>query len=117
MHTTPIRALLRIGMGILLCGCLAGCASIFSGGPKKVTVNTQPPGAKVTVYDKTGKVILTNQTPAVLRLDRSNGYFKGEDYQMVNEKPGYKRMEDTVESPFRCWYYRYHPIIGCHAHY
>ena len=105
MHTKPIRALLRTGIGVILCVCLAGCASIFSGGPKRVTVNTQPTGAKVTVYDRTGKVILTNQTPAVLRLDRSHGYFKGEDYRLVIEKPGYKRVEVAVESRINGWYF------------
>jgi hypothetical protein len=90
---------------LTLCISLVGCASIISGGAKKITLNTTPPGAKVTIYDKSGKVISTNQTPAIVSLDRSQGYFRGQEYRIVIEKPGFKPSELRVRSTINGWYF------------
>jgi hypothetical protein len=90
---------------VVLCLSLTSCASIFSGGPKKVTINTTPPGAKVTIYDKYGKVVSTKQSPAVVPLDRSTGYFAGQEYRIVIEKPGYKPTEVRVSATINGWYF------------
>ena len=92
-------------VAVLLCLSITSCASIFSGGPKKVTINTTPPGAKVTIYDKYGKVVTTRQSPAVVPLDRSTGYFAGQEYRIVIEKPGYKRTEVRVQAAINGWYF------------
>jgi hypothetical protein len=105
MHKKLVGGLLRAGMGLLIGLHFGACASIVSGGPKKVTINTRPPGARVIVYNKEGKVISTNQTPTTLSLDRSHGYFQGEDYRIVMEKPGYKRAEVTVHATINGWYF------------
>jgi hypothetical protein len=97
--------LFTTGFSLMICLHFGACASIVSGGPKKVTVNTQPPGARITVYNKEGKVISTNQTPATLRLDRSHGYFQGEDYRIAIEKPGYRRTEVMVHATINGWYF------------
>ena len=91
--------------GFVLCLSLVGCASIFSGGGKKVTINTTPPGAKVTIYDKSGKVVSTNQTPTVVRLDRSQGYFDPQEYRIVIEKSGFKPTEVRVRATINGWYF------------
>jgi hypothetical protein len=105
MHKQQIKSLLGAGVRLVLCFYLSACASIVSGGPKKITINTTPAGAKVTVYDRTGKVVSTNQTPAVVSLERSHGYFKGEDYRIVIEKPGYRRTEVSVQATINGWYF------------
>jgi PEGA domain len=105
MRKNFVRLFLHGAVSLIICGQFAGCASIVSGGPKKVTVNSRPPGARVMVYDKSGKVIMTSQTPATLSLDRSSGYFRGEDYRIVIEKPGYKRAEITVRAAINGWYF------------
>ena len=43
--------------------CLAGCATVFAGGPDEIPVNTNPPGAYVYVN---GQMI--GQTPTVIRM-------------------------------------------------
>ncbi len=92
-------------VSLVLCLVITGCASIFSGGPKKVTINTTPPGAKVTIYDKTGKLVTSQQSPAVVPLDRSTGYFSGQEYRIVIEKPGYKPTEVHVRATVNGWYF------------
>ena len=91
--------------GLVLCLSFCSCASIFSGGPKKVTINTTPPGARVMIYDKTGKLVTTQQSPAVVPLDRSTGYFAGQEYRIVIEKAGYKPTEVHVRATVNGWYF------------
>src|SRR5437764_2744893 len=105
MHKQLIRLFLNPAVSLVLCLHFGACASIVSGGPKNVTINTHPPGAKITVYDKQGKVVSSNQTPATLRLQRSSGYFQGQEYRIVIEKPGYKRAEVTVRATINGWYF------------
>jgi hypothetical protein len=90
---------------VVLCLSFTSCASIFSGGPKKVTINTTPPGAKVTIYDKYGKVVTTRQSPAVVSLERKVGYFAPQEYRIVIEKPGYKPTEVRVQATINGWYF------------
>lgn len=43
---------------------LSGCASMVSGGPEMVTINSNPPGAKMTLCnDRTGQCMAIGQTP------------------------------------------------------
>ena len=90
---------------LVFCLSFTGCASIFSGGPKKVTINTTPPGAKVTIYDKYNKLVSTQHSPAVVSLDRSTGYMAGQEYRIVIEKPGYKPTEVRVRANINGWYF------------
>lgn len=91
---------------VALAGSLAGCASIVSGGPAKVSVNSQPSGAKVTVLNKrTGETVDVRTTPTVLELKRGAGYFKGASYRLLIEKEGYRRAEIEVNNTINGWYF------------
>jgi hypothetical protein len=90
---------------MVLCTGLAGCASIVSGGPKNVSINTTPAGAKVTIYDKAGTTVSVNQTPAMVSLSRSHGPYQGESYRIAIEKPGYRRVELHINSTVNGWYF------------
>ena len=82
-----------------------GCASIFDGGSKSVQINSNPQGAKVTISNQEGKTLFVKTTPALVTLDRSSGYFRGEDYELVFEAPGYKPYETHVVSTIDGWYF------------
>lgn len=92
-------------VAVVLSVSITSCASIFSGGPKKITINTTPPGAKVTIYDKFGKVVTTRQSPTVVPLERKVGYFAPQEYRVVIEKPGYKPTEIRLQSTINGWYF------------
>lgn len=88
-----------IALALLLC---TGCASIVDSGKKKVQINTNPPGAKVTISD--GVTTITTNTPATVRLGRYKGYFKGQDYTVSLEKEGYYPSELEIHPRLDGWY-------------
>lgn len=81
-----------------------GCASIIDGGSKSVQINSNPEGAKVTISNRAGKEVSVQTTPAIVTLERSSGYFRGEDYKLVFEAAGYYPYETHVQSTIDGWY-------------
>lgn len=93
-----------------------GCASIVDGGSKSVHLNSHPEGAKVTISNREGKRVAVETTPAVVTLERSSGYFRGEDYTLKFELPGYYPYETHVQSSLDGWYFGnvfFGGLIGC----
>ena len=84
---------------------VSGCASILDSGEKSVHLNSNPPGAKVTISNDEGKVVFAQTTPAVVNLARSSGYFHGEDYRLIFEAPGYSSYETRITSQIDGWYF------------
>jgi len=82
-----------------------GCASILDGGNKSVHLNSNPAGAKVTISNDDGKVVFVQTTPAIVNLARSSGYFRGEDYRLIFEAPGYSPYETRITSQIDGWYF------------
>lgn len=84
---------------------LSGCASIINGGGHQtVRVDSNPTGAKFTVFDAAGQVIETTNTPASLRLKRSAGYFHKGGYRLAFEADGYYPGELKIGSNLNDWY-------------
>lgn len=84
---------------------LSGCASIVHGGPRSVPVASSPPGAKVSIYDRSHALVSTNTTPFIATLPTKYGYFKGQSYRLVFEMPGYASSEVNLESSVSGWYF------------
>ncbi len=84
---------------------LAGCASILDPGPRRITVKSEPSDAKVTVFDRTWQAVDTQQTPAILHLERGDGYFEGANYHLVIEKDGYQKYKIDVKSSIEGLYF------------
>ena len=85
---------------------LTGCASIFSSGPAKVSVDSRPSGARVTVIDqRTGTEVEVATTPTVLRLKRGAGYFKAAQYRLHIEKDGFRSTDVELSSSVNGWYF------------
>lgn len=82
---------------------LTGCATIMDGGPKTVTVKSDPTDAHVRVFDKKGMEVTTQRTPAILSLERG-GIYSTAKYRLVIEKEGYQPTEVTVRSTLNGWY-------------
>jgi hypothetical protein len=83
---------------------LTGCASILDGGSKTIQINSNPEGAKVTISNKEGKEIFVQTTPTIVSLERSSGFFEGEDYTLSFEEAGYLPYETHVQSTLDDWY-------------
>jgi hypothetical protein len=83
-----------------------GCSSIVDGGSSNhVQINSNPTGAKLSIYDKDGKAISVQTTPANLTLKRDHGYFSGEDYKMILEATNCYPYEVHVKSTVDGWYF------------
>ena len=87
------------------CILISGCASIVDGGDKTVRINSNPSGAKLSIFDKNGKAIAAQTTPASISLKRNSGFFSGEKYKLVFETPGYYSSETYIQSTMNGWYF------------
>jgi len=83
---------------------LCGCASIVDGRTPRISINSSPEGAKLTILNKSDREVLTGTTPIVANLKRSRGYFQGEQYRLIFELAGYKRTEALITSKVNGWY-------------
>lgn len=91
-----------IVLSFLLC---SGCASIVDGGSRKVQINSNPPGATVTVINSEGEAVASAKTPTKVRLVRDNGYFHGEHYTVKFDLPGYYPSEVAIAPEINPWYF------------
>lgn len=83
----------------------SGCATIVHSGPRAIPVASSPPGAKVTIYDRSNELVMTNTTPFTANLYTKWGYFKGQSYRLVFELPGHAPAEVKLESQVSGWYF------------
>ena len=95
----------RAVLMILCLSFLSGCASIVSGGPELVTINSTPTDAKMTICnDRTGQCITIGQTPYTATLDRSQGFFTSARYSIKCEKDGFEPSVRTLQAGMNGWY-------------
>jgi len=83
---------------------LSGCATIVHGGPRNIPIASTPAGAKVSIYDRSETLVMTNTTPFVASLDPKFGYFRGQTYRLVFEMPGYHPAVVKLDSSVSAWY-------------
>jgi hypothetical protein len=103
-NSTPARNVLSLalaGVAVLL----GGCASIFNGGNRTLTINSDPPGAKATFSKLEGDVVTVKTTPCTVSLDPRRGYFKGQTYVLHLELAGYHAVDINLEPTLSAWYF------------
>jgi len=81
-----------------------GCASIVKGTRQSVSIQSTPPGCRVTVSEMSGAVITTQQTPCTVSLARGRGFFSAGDYRVRFEMQGYAPAEIKVSGSLGGWY-------------
>jgi hypothetical protein len=86
------------------CTALSGCATIVHGGPREISVASTPPGAQVSIYNRSNTLVQTSTTPFVAKLSTKYGYFKGQQYRLVFEMPAYSTAEVKLDSSMSGWY-------------
>ena len=87
------------------CAALTGCATIVHNGPRQVSVASTPPGAKVSIYDRSNALVQVSTTPFLATLPTKFGYFKGQDYRLVFELPAYSTAEVHLQTTVSRWYF------------
>jgi len=87
------------------CTVMTGCATIVHSGPRAISVASTPPGAKVSVYDRSNTLVQTNATPFVAQLNTKYSYFKAQTYRLVFEMPAHATAEVNLNSSLSGWYF------------
>ena len=82
-----------------------GCATIVSHSTWPFSVDSNPPGAKVSITNKHGKEIFTGKTPTALRLKSGAGFFTKESYVITLALSGYEPRKINVECKINGWYF------------
>lgn len=103
-NRTPTIAHVITAAALLAAAGLCGCASIVDGGTPKISINSAPEGAKVTVFDTKDRSVTNGITPFVASLKRSRGYFSGANYRLVFELAGHQKAEATITAKVNGWY-------------
>ena len=84
---------------------VSGCATIVHSGPRSIPIASSPPGAKVSIYDRSNQLVMTNTTPFVAQLPVKFGYFKSQNYRLDFQMPGYAPVSTNIESSVSGWYF------------
>jgi hypothetical protein len=97
----------QLCMAMLLgaCAALTGCATLVHKGPRQVSVTSTPPGARVSIYDRSNSLVQVSTTPFVATLPTKFAYFKGQDYRLVFELPAYTSAEVHLQTTVSRWYF------------
>jgi uncharacterized protein YceK len=83
---------------------LSGCASIVSDSQYPVSINSNPPGAQVSVLDEAGAVVFTGKTPTIVTLKSGTSYFNGADYQIIAKSADGQERRESLSSSVDGWY-------------
>ena len=81
----------------------SSCASIINGSKQKITFNSTPSGASITVLNDKKEEVFTGMTPSFAQLKRGKGYFKSAEYTVIVEKKGYGRQKIHLSSSISGW--------------
>lgn len=87
------------------CAAITGCATIVHNGPRQISVASTPPGAKVSIYDRSNSLVQVSTTPFLATLPTKFAYFKGQDYRLVFELPEHATAEVHLQSTVSRWYF------------
>ena len=107
MKTNRIKLARALGVSTLTALALfgAGCASIVHGGPRTITVNSKPEGARVLIVKVgTGDSVHSGTTPFTVSLSPKRGYFKGQSYIVRLDLAGYQPAEVALRAEMSGWY-------------
>lgn len=98
MQKSALTAIVGAGVS------LSGCATVMNSGPRSIPVSSTPPGAKVSIYDRSERLVVTNTTPFVAVLSTKYKYFRGQQYRLVFDLAGHEPAEVKLKSKRSGWY-------------
>ena len=84
---------------------LSSCASIVTRSSYSVTINSTPSNALVTITDIRGMTVFSGNTPAVVSLSASAGFFQRAEYQIRFSSPGYDDRIISIRASIDGWYW------------
>ena len=83
---------------------VSGCASIVSDSTYPVMVSSEQKGTSFDVTNSDGIVVHSGETPTIIQLPASSGYFQGETYYVAFQKNEEKKTQ-LLDSGIDGWYF------------
>lgn len=83
---------------------ISGCASIVGKSQYPVAVSSTPSGATVVIKNKAGMEIYKAQTPTIVTLGSSAGFFSPAKYTLEFNKDGYQPSTASMNGSVSGWY-------------
>ncbi|MBK8815605.1 MAG: hypothetical protein IPN42_08920 [Methylococcaceae bacterium] len=83
---------------------LNACATIISGETDKVAFTAVPENATFLIKNEAGQSVHEGKTPATVMLDRGNGYFAGQTYQVEFSAQDYISQTQKLDTSMNGWY-------------
>ncbi|HSW53718.1 MAG TPA: hypothetical protein VLH59_01395 [Ignavibacteriaceae bacterium] len=97
----------------LLLFFINGCATIFGwGGDESVNILSSPDEAKVVITEQDSLIVYEGITPAIVSLEKYNGYFSGKTYTIKISKEGYIDKTVVVDTKTNGWYLGGNLLLG-----
>jgi hypothetical protein len=90
---------------VSLCILGTSCASIVSKSIYPVTIDSEPRGANVVIYNRRGVEIFKGGTPALVKLKPGAGFFQRAIYDIEISKDGYSTKKVEVTATLNGWYF------------
>jgi hypothetical protein len=81
------------------------CASIVSKSIYPVTIDSEPRGANVVIYNRRGLEVFKGGTPALVKLKPGAGFFQRAIYNIEISKDGYSTKKVEVTATLNGWYF------------
>jgi len=83
----------------------SNCASIVTRSSYPLTINSNPSNAEISITNRRGVEIYSGNTPAVVQLRASDGFFSRAEYQVRFSAPGYEERVVPVTFSLDGWYF------------
>ena len=97
----PTKNLIIAGLFTITCSC----ASIVSKSVYPVTIDSEPRGANVVIYNRRGLEVFKGGTPALVKLKPGAGFFQKAIYDIELSKDGYATKRISISSTLNGWYF------------
>jgi len=97
---TPAKTFIIAGLFILG----TSCASIVSKSIYPVTIDTEPRGAHVVIYNRQGMEVFKGGTPALVKLKPNAGFFRRAIYDIEISKDGFTTKRVNITATLNGWY-------------
>jgi hypothetical protein len=99
------KKLLKSIISVALVLLFSSCASILSTSTYPLSINSDPSNANISITDKKGQEIYSGNTPAVVQLKASAGFFSKAEYQVKLSSPGYDDKIIPIKFTIDEWYF------------
>ncbi len=89
---------------VIIIGFCSSCASLKSTNVYSVSIETEPPGAEVTIRDKKDVKVGQFISPDSIKVDAGRGFFVRERYSIDVSLKGYKPQTFLLPMKIDKWY-------------